>query len=372
MMLTVTHAKVTSGTINDDVEVDLADWNAAHTLAGTADASQLNSNVVQSVTNDANIQGVVSSQTLVFSWGGTLSAARGGFGANVSSSSGVPLFATGVPTFTGTTGSGDFVRATSPTLVTPALGTPASGTLTNCTGLPLSGLTNQAAYSIVGNFTGSSAAPTASTIGGLTQKASPTTSDLVLVQDQAASGAMKFATIGSLPSTSGVSSIAGNTGAFTLSNGITNSTNDIRIDTGNLPGIASNIAAAAGNVGEVIGTTGTSAGLSNNVTTQIATISLTAGDWDVSGSIVTNTGGGTNTTDWYASISATTASLTNIAGTVPAHVRQASASDTPANIAFPPAQVLLSGTTSYYLNVRWTGSGTAPTVTWAFRGRRMR
>jgi hypothetical protein len=38
------------------------------------------------------------------------------------------------------TGSGALVFATSPTLVTPALGTPASGVLTNCTGLPISGL----------------------------------------------------------------------------------------------------------------------------------------------------------------------------------------------------------------------------------------
>lgn len=36
------------------------------------------------------------------------------------------------------TGTGSFVRATSPTLVTPALGTPSSATLTNATGLPLS------------------------------------------------------------------------------------------------------------------------------------------------------------------------------------------------------------------------------------------
>lgn len=36
------------------------------------------------------------------------------------------------------TGTGGFVRATSPTLVTPVLGTPTSGTLTNCTGLPVS------------------------------------------------------------------------------------------------------------------------------------------------------------------------------------------------------------------------------------------
>jgi hypothetical protein len=36
-----------------------------------------------------------------------------------------------------TTGTGSYVLATSPTLVTPALGTPSSGVLTNCTGLPL-------------------------------------------------------------------------------------------------------------------------------------------------------------------------------------------------------------------------------------------
>jgi hypothetical protein len=39
---------------------------------------------------------------------------------------------------TATTGSGNVVLATSPSLVTPVLGTPSSGTLTSCTGLPLS------------------------------------------------------------------------------------------------------------------------------------------------------------------------------------------------------------------------------------------
>jgi len=38
---------------------------------------------------------------------------------------------------TGSTGSGSFVGATSPTLVTPVLGTPSSGTLSSCTGLSL-------------------------------------------------------------------------------------------------------------------------------------------------------------------------------------------------------------------------------------------
>jgi len=50
---------------------------------------------------------------------GTLAVANGGTGVTVS------------------TGSGNNVLSTSPTLVTPVLGTPSSGTLTSCTGLPL-------------------------------------------------------------------------------------------------------------------------------------------------------------------------------------------------------------------------------------------
>ena len=52
---------------------------------------------------------------------GTLPVARGGTGVTTS------------------TGSGNNVLSTSPTLVTPILGTPTSGTLTNCTGLPIDG-----------------------------------------------------------------------------------------------------------------------------------------------------------------------------------------------------------------------------------------
>jgi hypothetical protein len=59
-----------------------------------------------------------------------------------------------------TTGSGNVVLATSPTLVTPALGTPSSGTLTSCTGLPLTtGITGTLA--IANGGTNSTATPTA-------------------------------------------------------------------------------------------------------------------------------------------------------------------------------------------------------------------
>jgi hypothetical protein len=102
MAISVTHALVSA--VVDEAEAGIvgpSEWNAAHTVSGTVDA------------------------------------VNGGFGTNISASSGVPLFAAGVPTFTSTTGTGNFVRATSPTLVTPALGTPSSVTLTNATGLPI-------------------------------------------------------------------------------------------------------------------------------------------------------------------------------------------------------------------------------------------
>lgn len=76
-------------------------------------------------TNDTNVTltlggspttALLNAASITVGWSGTLAASRGGFGADVSAQSGVPLFATGVPTFTGTTGSGNFVRATSPTI----------------------------------------------------------------------------------------------------------------------------------------------------------------------------------------------------------------------------------------------------------------
>jgi hypothetical protein len=61
---------------------------------------------------------------------------------------------------TSSTGSGNNVLSTSPTLVTPILGTPTSGTLTNCTGLPLAGVVGIAA----GTFTWGANSTTGPTI----------------------------------------------------------------------------------------------------------------------------------------------------------------------------------------------------------------
>lgn len=117
---------------------------------------------------------------------------------------------------------------TSPTLTTPALGTPSALVLTNATGLPLGGHAAQAAFSFIGNNTSGSASPTAVDIAALTTKASPAAGDYLILSDQAASGAWKKVAVSSVSAAGSVASIAGNTGAFTLGYGLTNSGNDLR------------------------------------------------------------------------------------------------------------------------------------------------
>ncbi len=90
--------------------------------------------------------------------------------------SGFLSLASGVVSAIASTGSGNVVLATSPTLVTPALGTPSSGTLTSCTGLPIS--------------TGVSGLGT----GIATFLATPSSANLIsAITDETGSGALVFA-----------------------------------------------------------------------------------------------------------------------------------------------------------------------------------
>ena len=87
--------------------------------------------------NDANVtltlggtpaSALLQATSITAGWSGTLATNRGGFGADVSAANGVPLFAAGAPTFTPTTGTGNVVLASSPTLTgDPKAPTPTAG-----------------------------------------------------------------------------------------------------------------------------------------------------------------------------------------------------------------------------------------------------
>lgn len=89
-------------------------------------------------------------------------------------------------------------------------------------------LANMGAWSFKGNATGGSAAPTDVTIQGLTLKPVPAGTDLTFIWDVAASQ-WKNATVSSFAASAGVSSIATNTGAFTLSGLLTNNVNVLQV-----------------------------------------------------------------------------------------------------------------------------------------------
>jgi hypothetical protein len=94
---------------------------------------------------------------------------------------------TGVGT---STGSGNNVLSTSPTLVTPILGTPTSGTLTNATGLPLTtGVTGT--LPVANGGTGITSLGT----GVATWLGTPSSANLIsAVTDETGSGSLVFAT----------------------------------------------------------------------------------------------------------------------------------------------------------------------------------
>jgi hypothetical protein len=88
-------------------------------------------------TNDTNVTltlgglpgaALLQATSITVGWAGTLATSRGGFGLDISAQSGVPLFNAGVPTFTPTTGTGNFVRAADPVFTgNPTAPTPPVG-----------------------------------------------------------------------------------------------------------------------------------------------------------------------------------------------------------------------------------------------------
>lgn len=98
----------------------------------------------------------LTSNALILGGGGQATSVLGSLGTTTTllhgNAAGAPTFGSvGINDVSGSTGTGNFVFSTSPTLVTPVLGTPASGNLANTTGYPAG--TNAAQGAVQGDGT---------------------------------------------------------------------------------------------------------------------------------------------------------------------------------------------------------------------------
>lgn len=248
----------------------------------------------------------------------------------------------------------------------------------------------QPANTAVANVTGSSAAPTATalpscstgnsalkytsgtgfscgttfalTSGNLSQFASTTSAQLLgVLSDETGSGAAVFGTSPSLttPTIAGASLSGTFSGTPTFSGAVTFSSTVTPSQTAGIVGTTTNNNANAGAWGEYNEAKPAAVGMTTNVSANVASVSLGAGDWFVFGNAVCTAGTGDSITNLASGISTTSATLpgsteTAYSGTISVPAGLGAASQ-------PPAQrFLLSTTTTVYLvgNIAHTG-GTA-------------
>lgn len=172
-----------------------------------------------------------------------------------------------------------------------------------------------------------------------------------------------------------------NSAVITGSNGVnvTNGAGTIALNaTTTIPGTSTNDAAATGNLAETIASvTSTYTNYTTTATYQaVDSVTLTAGDWDLSAFLTYSSNGATITaaSNAIVAVSTTKASASGaIEGTNIAYIAQAALLGTSKfSESVPPYRVSISGTTKYYLNSQATFTIGNPQYVGGIRARRMR
>ena len=195
------------------------DYSTNFSLVGNQLALSTSGIALNSPTGGQEGAGTINVSTGYYVNGGPIPKMQGGTGADLSATGGAHQYLA-------QTSAGGSITPQQPSFTdmsdSIAVGQIPNSLITNAK------LANAAAWTFKCNNSSSSAAPGDCTIDGLTSKASPTGSDEVAIWDAAAS-AMKKSTVTQLVGAVGVSSIAGNTGAFTLNGLLSNTGNVLQV-----------------------------------------------------------------------------------------------------------------------------------------------
>lgn len=297
----------------------------------------------------------------------------------------------GVTLSNSVTGTGSMVLSTGATLVTPALGTPSALVGTNITGtaagLTAGNVTTNAnltgPVTSVGNATtiganqvsrANLAQGVARSIVGVTGNATANVADIQAAANgflvcNSAGNALVFASI------AGDATNAGSTLTVTKTNGVA-FTAGATAAAGQLPGEPSTGSASAGNVGEYIEnvTGGAFVTLSTGVAANAGQITLTAGDWDVDGTIYFTSATTTSITQTVADLSTTTGTFDVTFGRWNAHTMTAfvPGAITGVTETVAPYRFSVSGSTTVFLVARANFTVAGLTAGGIIRARRVR
>lgn len=128
--------------------------------------------------------------------------------------------------------------------------------------------------------------------------------------------------------------------------------------TGGIVGTTTNDVADAGKVGEIISSTvafASAVSMTSTVAANVTSISLTAGDWEISSSVGTDANTTTTISRVYAAVSTTSATMPSYPGTIGSQgsgvnlLQWTTAADTDIIATIPNCTLKLSGTTTVYL-----------------------